>query len=197
MKKMTTVLVTGATGYIGSHTICDLVSKNYQVVLLDNMENSTDKVIPQIAKITNKSVSDLPFYNTDIRNISELEKVFEDCKSKGRSIDAVIHFAALKAAGESVHYPLDYYQTNFVGTLNLLRVMNKFNCLNIIFSSSACVYGNGNKMCKEEDPTVTLNPYGSTKLFSEKMIEEFCNSKTGEYLLFKINQQAKELKGLV
>jgi UDP-glucose 4-epimerase len=143
------------------------------------MENSTDKVIPQIAKITKKPISELPFYNTDIRDASKLEKVFEDCKSKGRPIDAVIHFAALKAAGESVHYPLDYYQTNLVGTLNLLQAMNKFECFNIIFSSSACVYGNGNKMCKEDDSTETLNPYGSTKLFSEKMIEEFCRSKTG------------------
>ena len=153
--------------------------KNYNVVLLDNTENSTEKVIPQIAKVTGKDISELPFYNSDIRQPESLEKVFQDCISKGRKIDAVIHFAALKAAGESVHYPLEYYQTNFVGTLNILQVMKKFNCKNIIFSSSACVYGNGNKICKENDSTETLNPYGSTKLFSEKMIEEFCNSKTG------------------
>lgn len=190
MDKKTTVLVTGATGYIGSHTVCDLISKNYCVVLLDNMENSTEKVIPQIAKITNKSVSDLPFYNTDIRDVSSLEKVFEDCKSKGRPIDAVIHFAALKSVGDSVNYPLDYYQTNLVGTLNILRVMNKYKCYHIIFSSSACVYGNGNQMCKEDDSTETLNPYGSTKLFSEKMIEEFCTSESGiikYYIIYTIN----------
>jgi UDP-glucose 4-epimerase len=179
MEKNTTVLVTGATGYIGSHTVCDLLSKNYKVILLDNTENSTEKVIPQIAKIVNKPVNDLPFYNVDIRQLTEVERVFEDCEAKGNKIDAVIHFAALKAAGESVKYPLDYYDTNMMGTLNVLKAMQKFKCCKIIFSSSACVYGNGNKMCKEDDPTTTLNPYGSTKLFAEKMIEEFCNSETG------------------
>ena len=150
------------------------------MVLLDNTENSSEKVIPQIAKISGYKVSDLPFYKADVRNPSDLKKVFEDCQKKNRKIEAVIHFAALKAAGESVHYPLEYYQTNFVGTLNILQVMKQFECKKIIFSSSACVYGNGNQICKEEDPTETLNPYGSTKLFSEKMLQEFCNSKTGK-----------------
>lgn len=179
MNSKPTVLVTGATGYIGSHTVCDLLSQNYPVVLLDNTANSTEKVIPQIAKIASKSAEDLPFYNVDIRDLAKLEEVFQDCKSKNRTIEAVIHFAALKAAGESVKYPLDYYETNLVGTLNILKAMQKFECRQIIFSSSACVYGNGNQLCSEGDSTATLNPYGSTKLFAEKMIEEFCVSRPG------------------
>lgn len=179
MESKPRVLVTGATGYIGSHTVCDLVSKGFGVVLLDNLKNSTDKVIPQIAKITGKPELELPFFKCDVRDRSAVEGVFEQCRAQGNPIEAVIHFAALKAVGDSVKWPLDYYETNLVGTLNLLRAMAKHSCAHLIFSSSACVYGNGNRKCTETDPTHTLNPYGSTKLFCEKMIAEFCASEEG------------------
>ena len=127
------VLVTGGTGYIGSHTVVELLNNNYDVVIVDNLCNSSEKVLDKIEEITGKKSK---FYEADIRDKEELRKIFEENR-----IDAVIHFAGLKAVGESVEKPLEYYDNNVIGTIRLLEVMKEANCKKIVFSSSATVYG--------------------------------------------------------
>ena len=127
------ILVTGGCGYIGSHTCCELLDNNYEVVIVDNLCNSKEDVIVSIKQITRKDVT---FYKGDVCDVSLLEKIFSE-----NDIEAVIHFAGLKAVGESVQKPLLYYRNNIDSTLSLLEVMSKFNCKKIVFSSSATVYG--------------------------------------------------------
>ena len=128
-----TILVTGGTGFIGSHTTIELLSEGYEVVIVDNLCNSNIEVLNRIKTITGKSPV---FYDLDILDKNKLSKVFEE-----HSIDTVIHFAALKAVGESVQKPLEYYHNNIGGLLSLLEVMKEYNCKSIVFSSSATVYG--------------------------------------------------------
>ncbi len=160
------ILVTGGTGYIGSHTCVELLNNNYEVVVIDNLVNSKKEVIDSIEKITNKKVR---FYEGDVRNRELLKKIFNENK-----IEAVIHFAGLKAVGESVQKPLEYYQNNLDSTLELLQVMKENNVKKIIFSSSATVYGtNGTVPLKEDSPVGgTTNPYGTTKLFIEHILKD-------------------------
>lgn len=159
------VLVTGGTGYIGSHTVVDLLENNYEVVIVDNLSNSQKEVVEKIKKITNKTVK---FYEIDLCCKDDLKKVFADEK-----IDAVIHFAGFKAVGESVEKPLKYYENNLISTINLLNTMNEFNVKKIIFSSSATVYGNpANVPVYEDFPLSTTNPYGATKLIIENMLKD-------------------------
>ena len=127
------ILVTGGAGYIGSHTVVELQNAGYDVVICDNLSNASEKVIGRIEALTGKKV---PFYKTDIRDREGLTKIFE-----AEQIDACIHFAGLKAVGESVAKPWEYYENNISGTLVLVDVMRKFGVKNIIFSSSATVYG--------------------------------------------------------
>ena len=127
------ILVTGGAGYIGSHTCVELLDAGYEVVILDNLYNSSKKAVDRIEEITGKKVT---FYENDILDKEALEKIFSV-----ENIDAVIHFAGLKAVGESVAKPLEYYKNNITGTLTLVEVMREHNCKNIIFSSSATVYG--------------------------------------------------------
>ena len=127
------VLVTGGCGFIGSHTCCELLDNGYEVVIIDNLCNSKKEIIEKIKEITKKEVS---FYEIDLRNKESLRKVFDENK-----IDGVIHFAGLKAVGESVKEPVMYYDNNLISTLVLLEVMKEYNCKNIVFSSSATVYG--------------------------------------------------------
>ena len=161
-----TILVTGGTGYIGSHTVVELQSAGYDVVVMDNLCNSSMKVLDRIEAITGKKV---PFYEADIRNREDLEKIFSNEK-----IDAVIHFAGLKAVGESVQKPWEYYENNISGTLTLLDEMRKHNVKNIIFSSSATVYGNPAIIpITEECPKgVCTNPYGWTKHMLEQILTD-------------------------
>ncbi|MBQ1457993.1 MAG: UDP-glucose 4-epimerase GalE [Butyrivibrio sp.] len=161
-----TILVTGGTGYIGSHTVVELQSAGYDVVVMDNLSNSSMKVLDRIEAITGKKV---PFYEADIRNREDLEKIFSNEK-----IDAVIHFAGLKAVGESVQKPWEYYENNISGTLTLLDEMKKHNVKNIIFSSSATVYGNPAIIpITEECPKgVCTNPYGWTKHMLEQILTD-------------------------
>ena len=159
------VLVTGGAGYIGSHTCVELLNAGYEIVVLDNLCNSSEKSLEVIKEITGK---DFPFYKVDLLDYEETEKVFEENK-----IDAVIHFAGLKAVGESVSIPIRYYHNNITGTLNLVDIMEKHNVFNLVFSSSATVYGSPKTVPITEDfPLSTTNPYGSTKLMIENILRD-------------------------
>lgn len=160
------ILVTGGCGYIGSHTCVELLNNNYEVVIIDNLSNSKMEAIHNIEKITDRKVI---FYEGDVRDKELLRKIFQK-----HSIDAVIHFAGLKAVGESVEKPILYYQNNIDSTLNLCEVMNEYHCKKIIFSSSATVYGNPKKLPITEDMEVgnTTNPYGSSKLYIEGILKD-------------------------
>ena len=157
------ILVTGGTGYIGSHTCIELLKNGYEVVIIDNLINSKESVVGKIEKLSGKSVK---FYKCDILDEEGMDRVFSEQK-----IDAVIHFAGLKAVGESVAKPITYYHNNITGTLLLCRVMRKRGCKNIVFSSSATVYGAPKSVpIKEDFPLSTTNPYGSTKLMIENIL---------------------------
>lgn len=163
------ILVTGGCGFIGSHTCCELLDNNYEVVVIDNLSNSKEDVIDKIKEITNKN---LKFYKGDLCDKELVDKIF-----KNENIDAVIHFAGLKAVGESVKKPLLYYRNNIDSTLTLLEVMSKYNCKKLVFSSSATVYGNPKALpIKEDFPLQTTNPYGSTKLYIEGILKDLYNS---------------------
>ena len=166
MKK---ILVTGGTGYIGSHTVVRLLEAGYEVVILDNLSNSKISVIDRIVKITNKRPS---FIEGDIRDQSLLNKLFSDQK-----IDAVIHFAGLKAVGESVAEPLKYYENNVGGSISLLEAMKNANVTQMVFSSSATVYGEPQELpIKEDHPLNPTNPYGETKLAVENLLRDLYRS---------------------
>ncbi|HCR43844.1 MAG TPA: UDP-glucose 4-epimerase GalE [Ruminococcaceae bacterium] len=161
------VLITGETGYIGSHTTVELLKNGYSVVGMDNYSNSSPDVIGKIEALSGKKFK---AYECDMLDFGGFEKIFKE-----NSIDAVIHFAGLKAVGESVTKPLEYYNNNLTGTLNLLRLMKKYGVKRIVFSSSATVYGMNNKAPFTEDmPLSTTNPYGSTKLMIEQMLKDIC-----------------------
>ena len=160
------VLVTGGAGYIGSHTVVELLNSGKEVVILDNFSNSKPQVLEQIRKITGK---DFKFYELDLRDKEGLNKVFEENKD----ITAVVHFAGLKAVGESVAKPIEYYDNNIYGTLVLLEVMKSHNVKKIIFSSSATVYGDPKEVpIKEDFPLSATNPYGQTKLMIEQILND-------------------------
>ena len=159
------ILVTGAAGYIGSHTAVELLNENYNVIIIDNLINSSASVIDKIKVITKK---DIKFYNFDLRNKKQLKKVFDENK-----IDMVIHFAGLKAVGESVEKPIIYYNNNIMSTLTLCEVMSEYNVKKLVFSSSATVYGSPKSLpIKEDFPLQTTNPYGSTKLMIENILRD-------------------------
>ena len=160
------VLLTGGTGYIGSHTAVELINAGEDVIIVDNLNNSQEDVIKKIKQITGKEVK---FYKADILDKDALDKIFTE-----NEIDAVIHFAGLKAVGESVKKPLEYYHNNIVGTLTLLEVMKKHNCKRIVFSSSATVYGDQevSKCVETMGRKTPTNPYGATKAMIEKILED-------------------------
>ena len=159
------ILVTGGTGYIGSHTVVELLNANYDVVVIDNFSNSKPEVIESIRKITGK---DITFYEGDVCDKELLRKIFKE-----NEIEAVIHFAGYKAVGESVKKPLMYYHNNLFSTITLLEVMNEVGCKRFVFSSSATVYGSPKSLPIREDfPLSTTNPYGSTKLMIEDMLRD-------------------------
>lgn len=163
------ILVTGGAGYIGTHTCVELLENNHSVVVVDNLSNSKKESIKRVEAITNKKVK---FYKMDILDEKGLNLVF-----KSNKIDAVIHFAGLKAVGESVEEPLKYYQNNITGTLILLEVMKKNQVKNIVFSSSATVYGMDNvSPLTEELPLSTTNPYGTSKMYIERIIRDTFNA---------------------
>lgn len=161
------ILVTGGAGYIGSHTCIELINAGYDVVVMDNLCNSSEKSLDRVAQITGKQV---PFYKVDLLDREGMNEIFEK-----ENIDSVIHFAGLKAVGESVAKPLEYYHNNITGTLLLCDVMRAHNVKNIIFSSSATVYGDPafipiTEECPKGNPT---NPYGQTKSMLEQILTDF------------------------
>lgn len=163
------ILVTGATGYIGSHVSLELLRANYPVVLLDNLINSKKLVITRLEELSNKK---LPFYNIDLLNLKSLEAVFSE-----NDIEGVIHLAGHKSVTESIKDPIKYYVNNVFSLLNLLIVMEKYNSKNFVFSSSATVYGNHNKSPLSEDmDLLPINPYGKTKLVCEGILEDLYNA---------------------
>ena len=161
-----TILVTGGAGYIGSHTCVELLNAGYDVVIIDNLYNSNQKAVDRIEEITGKKVK---FYPDDMMDRAAVKRVFDENK-----IDAVIHFAGLKAVGESVHKPIEYYRTNIGSTLNLTDEMRAHGCKNIIFSSSATVYGDPAEIpITENCPKGTCtNPYGWTKWMQEQILTD-------------------------
>ena len=163
------ILITGGTGYIGSHTCVELLNSGYDIIVIDNLSNSKISVVDKIKKITNK---DFKFYEGDCCDKEVLSKIFNENK-----IDAVVHFAGYKAVGESVSKPIMYYKNNLDSTLTLLDVMSEYNVKKIVFSSSATVYGNPKELpIKEDFPLSTTNPYGTTKLIIEGMLRDLYKS---------------------
>lgn len=161
------ILVTGGAGFIGSHTCVELLASNYELVIADNLCNSKEAAVERIEKISGKAVT---FYKADICDYESLSKIFKE-----NEIDTVIHFAGLKAVGESVRIPVEYYTNNIYGTLVLLRVMAENHCRRIVFSSSATVYGMNNTAPYTEDmPTSATNPYGYTKVMIEQILRDVC-----------------------
>ena len=159
------ILVTGGAGYIGSHTCIEMQNAGYDVIVIDNLDNSSSESLARVEKITGKAVK---FYEEDVRNKEALRQIFKE-----NEIEAVIHFAGLKAVGESVREPIMYYDNNLISTLVLLEVMNEFNVKKIVFSSSATVYGVATEMPLVEGmPLGAINPYGRTKLFIEEMLRD-------------------------
>ena len=163
------ILVTGGCGYIGSHTCCELLNKGHNVIIIDNLSNSKKEVVNYIKEITGRDVT---LYIGDVCDKDLLRKIFNENK-----IDSVIHFAGYKAVGESVKLPLKYYRNNLDSTLSLCEVMSDFDCKNLVFSSSATVYGIPKKLpIKEDFPLSTTNPYGTTKLMIERILKDLYTS---------------------
>lgn len=190
--KSKNVLVTGGAGYIGSHTIVQLLNENYKVIVIDNLSNSKQESLNRVKIITGKEVK---FYQGDILDKELLEKIFSD-----ENIDSVIHFAGLKAVGESVEIPIRYYQNNISGTLVLCEVMKKHNVLNIVFSSSATVYGDPHKVPITEDfPLSATNPYGRSKLMIEEILKDLyvSDNKMNIAILRYFNPVGAHKSGLI
>lgn len=164
------ILVTGGTGYIGSHTCVELLNAGHKVIIIDNLVNSKEEVLNRIKSITGKNVK---FYKADLLNKASIKKVFDE----NNDIEAVIHFAALKAVGESVQKPIEYYTNNLSGSLNLFDEMRNHDVKTVVFSSSATVYGDPKKLPITEDMSLSsTNPYGSTKLFIEQILKDIYKS---------------------
>ncbi|KAI9117394.1 hypothetical protein K1719_011560 [Acacia pycnantha] len=164
-----TILVTGGAGFIGSHTVVQLLNSGFKVSIIDNLDNSVMEAVDRVREVVGPQLSErLEFSKGDLRNKENLENLFSKTK-----FDAVIHFAGLKAVGESVANPLRYFDFNLVGTINLYQVMAKYNCKKMVFSSSATVYGQPEKIpCVEDFNLQATNPYGRTKLFLEEIARD-------------------------
>ncbi|MEG1103943.1 MAG: UDP-glucose 4-epimerase GalE [Oscillospiraceae bacterium] len=164
------ILVSGGAGYIGSHTCIELMATGYDILVADNLSNSCEESLVRVEKITGKKV---PFVNVDLCDLEATDKLF----AAHPEINSVIHFAALKAVGESVKKPLEYYTNNLVNTLNVLNCMRKYGVKNFVFSSSATVYGDPASVPITEDfPLSTTNPYGATKLMIESILKDYCKA---------------------
>ncbi len=186
------ILVTGGTGYIGSHTCVDFIEKGKDIIIMDNLCNSKIEVLDYIEKITNVRPK---FYECDLLDKEGMKKIFDE-----NDIDTVIHFAGLKAVGESVAKPIEYYKNNITGTLNLIEEMRDHNCFNLVFSSSATVYGKPKSVpIKEDFPLSTTNPYGTTKLYIEQILKDLCvaDNRFSVVLLRYFNPIGAHSSGLI
>ena len=187
------ILVTGGLGFIGSHTVVELLNNNYEVVIIDNLSNSSIDVCDKIKTITGKNFE---FYEADVCDLDIINKIFEEHK-----IDAVMHFAGYKAVGESVSKPIMYYENNLLSTLHLCKAMIDHNCYKFIFSSSATVYGDPEVLPITEDCKVggTTNPYGTTKLMIEHILKDIniSNSKFTTVILRYFNPIGAHPSGLI
>ena len=186
------ILVTGGLGFIGSHTVVELIDNGYDVIIVDNLSNSKKETLDSLKKITSKEII---FYEKDVCDKEALKEIF-----KKHKIDGVIHFAGFKAVGESVLKPLKYYRNNLDSTLSLLEVMEEFQCYNLIFSSSATVYGMPDTLpIKEDFPLSTTNPYGTTKLFIEHILNDLylSNNKWNITILRYFNPIGAHKSGLI
>jgi UDP-glucose 4-epimerase len=186
------ILITGGSGYIGNHTCVELLNAGYEVIVVDNLYNSSLKSLQRVKEITNK---DFKFYKIDLLDREELDKVFSE-----NQIEAVIHFAGLKAVGESVNLPLKYYHNNITGTLVLCEVMKEYDVTKMVFSSSATVYGMPERMPITEDfPLKAMNPYGRTKQMIEEILRDLfvSDSKWSISLLRYFNPIGAHSSGLI
>jgi len=174
-------LITGGAGFIGSHTCLYLLEKGHTIFILDSCLNSSEKSIDQISLICKEKGKDIKdkifFVRGDLKNKSDIEKVFIKSLEISKNIEAVIHFAGLKSVSESVLDPFSYWENNVEGTINLLKIMDKYKCYNIVFSSSATVYkSKPGELLNEKDFCLPANPYGNTKLTIEKILNDLFNS---------------------
>ena len=186
------ILLTGGLGYIGSHTAVELLNKGYDIVVVDDLSNSKIEVKDKIEKITGKSFK---FIKSDLKDYISTEKIFAE-----NDISAIIHFAGYKAVGESVAKPVMYYENNLLSTINLLKCMEKYGVYNLVFSSSATVYGTNEQMpLKETFPTGATNPYGRTKLFIEEILKDssVANPKFNFAILRYFNPIGAHESGLI
>ncbi len=189
---MKTILVTGGAGFIGSHTLVELLAADFNLIIVDNLCNSSQVALNRVEKISGRTFH---FYQADIRDINSLDQIFTD-----HEIDAVIHFAGLKAVGESTQIPIDYYDNNVTGTLTLLRAMKTANVRKLVFSSSATVYGDPATVPIQENfPTSATNPYGRSKLMIEEMLRDLSASDPawGIVLLRYFNPVGAHPSGLI
>ena len=183
---MKSILVTGGSGFIGSHTCLLLLEKGFDIFVIDSFVNSSPKSIEKVCLILNQK--DLFFkekihvFKGDIKNQSDIESVFQISYKLDKRIDAVIHFAGLKSVSDSIRNPISYWENNVLGTINLLKIMEKYNCRNIVFSSSATVYkSNSNKLLNENDICEPVNPYGRTKLTIEGILRDLYESNSSQW----------------
>ena len=188
---MDNVLVTGGCGYIGSHTVLSLLKKGHKVSIIDSHHNSNPIVVKKLKEIiyefNSNLIENLNYFKGDLRNYEDLEKIFLYAKANHQRIDSVIHIAGLKAVNESVINPLLYWDFNLGGTINLLKVMRKYFCKDLIFSSSATIYDNSYKnLIKENCPIRPINPYGKTKANVESLLEDIFNSEKGEWRIINL-----------
>ena len=186
------VLVTGGAGYIGSHTCLELLRSGHDVAVIDNLDNGNEEALARVQRLSNRT---LEFSKCDVRDADVLEKIFVQFKP-----DAVIHFAGLKAVGESVAEPARYYDVNVGGTATLLGAMERADCSNIVFSSSATVYGGPQYLpCDENHPLSPINPYGRTKPMGENLLQDWSNAKQGRHAvaLRYFNPVGADASGLI
>jgi len=192
------VLLTGGTGYIGSHTAVELLNAGFSVVILDNLSNSEEAVIDKIEKITGRRPD---FFKVNCCDENELEKIFKACEEKNNKIEAVIHFAGYKAVGESVEKPIEYYDNNIGSAIAVLKTMQKHDCKKIIFSSSATVYGQSKDVPFTEEAQTggCTNPYGQTKFMIEQMLKDaaFADKNLSVVLLRYFNPIGAHESGLL
>ena len=183
---MKSILITGGAGFIGSHTCLLLLESGYKIFVIDSFVNSSPKSIEKVLLILKAKDIDarerIHFVKGDIKNLNDIEKIFQMSQKLNNEIEAVIHFAGLKSVSESILEPFTYWENNVAGTINLLKIMKKFNCRNMVFSSSATVYkAKSDRLINENDICAPINPYGYTKLTIERILRDAYNSEPSQW----------------